>query len=134
MLCSPTQTCFWAGRLTPAIRAMTRSPNLVAAGVFDPAREHEILAGSRGTWKSRTKMVRNPAWGVCPCSGDGIRTARPLRRTPPGPCPARYSGARSGPDPPAHGTVGRVALVDPGETRAGCGSGRAASAVLLSGR
>src|SRR5690606_16564731 len=28
MLCNPTHTCLWVGRLTPAIRAMTRSPNL----------------------------------------------------------------------------------------------------------
>ncbi len=32
MLCSPTQTCFWAGRFTPAIRAMRRSPNWCAPG------------------------------------------------------------------------------------------------------
>src|SRR5690606_27456778 len=49
----------------------------------------------------------SPAWGVCPCSGDGPGLAAP---DPEGPgLPARYSSARIGPMPPAPGIAARVA-------------------------
>src|SRR5690606_38568185 len=68
--------------------------------------EHEILARFRQFRKPRPGG-RNPAWGVCPCSGDGPGLAAP---GPEGPgLPARYSGARIGPVPPTPGIDAWVA-------------------------
>src|SRR4249919_288950 len=89
MLCNPTQTCFWAGRLTPAIRAMTRSPNLVAGRkVSIRRREHEILAGSRGIGKPRTpkgaRWLRHGECAHAPATESGL----PGKRGEPRPAPA----------------------------------------------
>src|SRR5688500_12697185 len=87
----------------------------MAAGLFDPAKgtrnfsEVSWYLEAPAPWGTLT-----PAWGVCPCSGDGTWTARSARRTPPCPGPARYSGARTGPGPPAHETAARVALFGTG--------------------
>src|SRR5688500_6384272 len=76
MLCSPTQTCFWAGRLTPAIRAMRDlqlvwRPDQIRPNTALWISELEILTKSRVTRKPMdAETSGTPAWGVCPCSGD----------------------------------------------------------------
>src|SRR4249919_4358848 len=82
MLCNPTQTCFWAGRLTPAIRAITRFSKLFGGRTSRVRRsELEILAGSRVSRKpTDAETSLDPAWGVCPCSGEGSGLAAPSGR------------------------------------------------------
>src|SRR5690349_6118927 len=108
MLCRPTQTCFWAGRLTPAIRAMWRISKRLAAGHASPASELESLSRFRDYWKPRGRSpgTRHGERAHAPATvrgwprpGGSIRPARP----------ARYSGARIGPGPPGCGTAARVA-------------------------
>src|SRR5690606_31547981 len=50
-----------------------RISNWLVARKRSPRRsEHEILTGSRGSWKPMAPGgAIDPAWGVCPCSGDG---------------------------------------------------------------
>src|SRR5690606_15876720 len=125
MLCRPTQTCFWAGRLTPAIRAMTRLSRTVDGHGLAPWRsESEILSGSRVLWKPKPLTRLRPGLGSVPMlrrrPGAGRRGAedRPAR-------PARYSGARIGPGPPVRETAARVAHLVPGQ-----GPGTVVSACL----
>ena len=70
-------------------------------------------------------MVLNPAWGVCPCSGDGIRTARSVRRTPPCPGPARYSARGLVRTHPRTRPPRESLLLAPGDTRCLNGTGQA---------
>ena len=121
MLCSPTQTCFWAGRLTPAIRAMRGSPTGWSAGNGGNRRsEHEILTGSRVWWKPTAPQCHRPGMGSVPMLRRRIRTGRP---GPPPPGPAHYSGARKARNHPRAGPPQESPIV-PGEAvlRAGVNS------------
>src|SRR5690606_37202577 len=105
MLCSPTQTCFWAGRLTPAIRAMRESPTGWSAGKGCSRRsEHEIVTGSRVLWKPKAPWCPRPGMGSVPM----LR-----RRIPAGPgvspLPRALLWCANGPDPPPRGTAAGVA-------------------------
>ena len=85
----PTQTCFWAGRLTPAIRAMRRSPMTKARAQGARRGEHEILIQIPVFRKSRTRRSQTrhgecahaPAPAFRTGSGTGFAFAPP-RATP----------------------------------------------------
>src|SRR5690554_6706822 len=98
MLCSPTQTCFWAGRLTPAIRAITRSPNWFdCPDTVKQARirqsEQEIVTGSRVLRKPPDRIVRALRHGECAhAPAKGRRCAGPGKPGPAAPPTQRETG------------------------------------------
>src|SRR5690554_5812887 len=132
MLCSPTQTCFWAGRLTPAIRAIRRSPNWFdCPDTVKQARirqsEQEIVTGSR--------VIRKPLDGLSAGSGMG---SVPMLRRRAAAVPGREIPAPAAPPTQREpATAHPCARSPPGSTiriRARCPGIRAAPRGAASGR